>query len=92
MITVEKLIEILQGYPKGFEVIFNDNRGVVHIINCNDDKVLLSPTKPIGYCTKCGSYCYEETNQGLEDYIGFCPSCDENLFEFEIDPLGEKEE
>lgn len=39
----------------------------------------------IGICSKCGCAVYKEIDKNLkEDYLGYCPNCDENLLSVEI--------
>lgn len=84
MLTVKDLKEFLEDYPEDMRVISESGKDFVHIINNQNSDLLLSTSKPIGNCKKCGDYAYDEIHQGLEDYNGYCPTCDENLFGFEI--------
>lgn len=87
MTTVEKLIELLSKYPKDFIITDEQNQPFIHIVNRQDDVITLSTKKPIGNCNKCGDYAYKED---VLDYFGVCPSCDENLYDFEISELSNK--
>jgi len=84
MANVKKMIELLQVYPMDMEVTNEQNLPFIHIVNRQGDSVTLSTKKPIGHCCKCGDYAYEEP---VLDYTGVCPSCDENLYDFEITEL-----
>jgi hypothetical protein len=80
MTTIKKLIELLSKYPQDFEILDEQNRQFIHIINTNDT-VRLSTEKPIGICNRSGGYVYPSI---VDDYTGFCPELDEDLFEFEF--------
>ena len=84
MITVEELIHKLSIYPKYFRIKTEQNMDFVHIVNTNDNEIILSTTKPIAYCNRTGSYIYPSL---VEGYYGFCPELDEDVFEIETDPL-----
>jgi len=84
MANVKKMIELLQAYPDTMEVTDEQNLPFIHIVNRQGDSVTLSTKKPMGHCCKCGDYAYEER---VLDYTGVCPSCDENLYDFEITSL-----
>jgi predicted Zn-ribbon and HTH transcriptional regulator len=84
--TVGKLIKLLSEYPKDMIITNQANQPFIHIINRQGEALTLSTEKPIGYCRKCGDYAYEELNREL-DYPGQCPTCDENLYNFEINSL-----
>ena len=79
----KKLIEILSGYPAKFDIKNQFGEDIIHIVN-RDDEIILSSTKPIGICPRCGDYTYPSMNP---EYRGFCPSCDEDFYAFEITPL-----
>lgn len=81
MSTVAKLIELLQSYPQDFEVVDEQNREFVHIINTNNNQLRLSSEKPIGICNRSGGYVYPSI---VEGYVGFSPDLDEDLVEFEF--------
>jgi hypothetical protein len=82
--TVKELIEKLKGYPQDAEVKLVDNSDVNYAVDFIDT-VVLCEDAPIGTCVKCGSACFEEKDGKLsKDYKGFCPTCDENLYSFEI--------
>jgi len=78
MLTKQKLIELLSIYPNDMEIVDEQNRPFIHIVNT--DKIILSTQKPIGTCNRTGGYVYPSL---VEDYAGFCPTLDEDLFEFE---------
>jgi len=85
--SVEELIELLKVYPKNMIVTNEENQSFIHIVNRQHNCVTLATTKPIGYCNKCGDYAYQTT---VSDYTGVCPTCDENLYQFEITKLDVK--
>lgn len=78
---VKKFKELINEYQEDMNITMSDNRDIIHIVNIGDT-LILSVTKPIGYCNKCGEYVYPE--EISVDYVGFCPTCDENLYDFEI--------
>ena len=82
MITKKELIEAIKHSPDDAIITVLGQGEIVHIMQ--DGNILLSAQKPIGLCLQCGEYVYAETNQGLEQYPAFCPSCDENKFSFEF--------
>ncbi len=81
MTTVKQLIELLSKYPQDFEVIDEQNRPFIHIINTDDDRLRLSATKPIGICKRSGGYVYPSV---VEGYEGFSPELDEDLYGIEF--------
>jgi len=82
--TVKTLIELLQNYPSTMEVTNEQNLSFIHIVNRQGNNVTLSTKQPIGHCHSCSDYVYKED---VLDYVGVCPTCDENLYSFEITPL-----
>jgi len=82
--TVGKLIELLSAYPNTMLITNEQNLPFIHMVNRQEDVITLSTKQPIGHCRKCGDYAYEED---VLDYTGVCPTCDENLYDFEIEPL-----
>lgn len=82
--TVGKLIELLSVYPKDMPITDEQNQSFVHIVNTNDDTVILSTEKPIGICNRSGSYVYPSKVDG---YSGYCPELDEDLYMFEYSPI-----
>ena len=82
MLTAKRLREALQHCPDDMEVVTNTGEAIVHMGN-TDTRYVLSTEKPLGYCNKCGSRAFPE--HVVPDYVGYCPECDENLYEFEID-------
>lgn len=80
MYTIAKLIELLSKYPQHFEVIDEQNRPFIHIIN-GDDTLRLSAVQPIGLCNRSGGYVYPSI---VEGYTGFSPELNEDLIEFEF--------
>ena len=93
MITVGKLIELLSVYSKDSRVTDESNKDIIHIVNLNDaDHVLLSSTKPIGICNRCGNYVYPCQSDSEHNYSGYCPSHDEDLFAHEMGPLDEEDD
>lgn len=81
MCTIAKLIELLSKYPQHFEVMDEQNRPFIHIIN-GDDTLRLSTVQPIGICNRSGGYVYPSI---VEGYVGFSPELDEDLMSFEFD-------
>jgi hypothetical protein len=89
MATVKEMIELLKVYPETMEVTNEQNLPFIHVVNRQGESVTLSTKQPIGHCCKCGDYAYKED---VLDYTGVCPSCDENLYDFEITSLQPTEE
>lgn len=85
--TVGKLIELLSKYPKDMPITNEQNQDFIHIVNTSDNSVILSTTKPIGYCNRTGSYVYPSVVKG---YSGYCPELDEDLYKNEWTPLPKK--
>ena len=81
MTTVKQLVELLSKYPQDFEVIDEQNRPFVHIINTDDNRLRISAEKPIGICNRSGGYVYPSIVKG---YVGFSPELDEDLYEIEF--------
>ena len=77
MSTVKKIIELLSNYPQDFELLDEQNRPFIHIINTNGNTVRLSTEKPIGICERSGGYVYPSIVDG---YDGFSPELDEDLY------------
>jgi Zn finger protein HypA/HybF involved in hydrogenase expression len=82
MITKKQLLTTIANSSDDAVITVLGQGDIIHIVQ--DEGILLSSEKPIGICNKCGSYVYPETNQGLEQYKGFCPKCDENMYELEF--------
>lgn len=80
MSTVAELIKLLSKYPQNFEVLDEQNRPFIHIIN-DEDIIRVSTAQPIGICNRSGGYVYPSIVKG---YIGFSPEIDEDLLEFEF--------
>jgi hypothetical protein len=76
MLTVGKLIEMLEMYPKDLRITNEQNCDLIHIVN-SSDSVILSTNKPIGICSRTGGYVYPSVVDG---YDGFCPELDEDLY------------
>lgn len=87
--TVGKLIELLSAYPKDFPITNEKNEPFIHIVNDTHDSVILSTTKPIAYCNRTGEYIYPTNTEG---YFGYCKSLDEDVYEFETEPLNKTNE
>lgn len=50
-----------------------------------NDFIISEEKEVIGKCSRCNSDVVKETDEELKkDYSGYCPECDENLYEFEI--------
>lgn len=80
---IEELIKKLQVYPKDMQIVDSTGKNFVHIVNNQNNVVILSVEKPQGECNNCGDYVYTETNKYI-DYPYICPTCNENKYEFEI--------
>lgn len=87
-LTAGKLIEMLSVYPNDMLVTNQENLPFIHIVNRSNNCITLSTEKPIGFCIKCGDYAYQELRRDV-DYPGQCPTCDENLYSFEIENFKE---
>lgn len=83
MSTIKKLIELLSMYPQDWEVVDEQNRPFIHIINAGveTDNLRLSTVLPIGLCNRTDSYVYPSI---VEGYVAFCPELDEDLYESEF--------
>ena len=81
--TVGALINILDTYPKDMRITDEQNFEFIHTHNDNE-RIILSTTKPIGTCNRTGDYVYPSM---VEGYSAFSPSVDEDLFDFEWTPL-----
>lgn len=82
--SVGELISLLKEYPKDMIITDEENRNFIHIVNRQGNCITLSTQKPIGHCPHCGDYVYKTI---VEDYTGVCPTCDENMYGFEITEL-----
>jgi hypothetical protein len=83
MTTIGNLIEMLSMYPKDAVVQTEQNEQFIHIVNIGDT-VLLSTTKPIGFCNRSGEYVYPTQ---VEGYKAFSPMLDEDLYSFEFETM-----
>ena len=81
MLTKKELIETLKMYDDNAIITDEQNRPFVHLINTLDGGLIMSTTKPIGVCNRTGSYVYPSL---LNDYAGFCPELDEDLYIYEF--------
>jgi len=79
MLTKQKLIELLSNYPDDMEIVDEQNRPIIHIVNT--DKIIISTQSPIGICYRSGGNVYPSL---VEGYVGFSPALDEDLYEFEF--------
>ena len=86
MTTVGKLIELLKKYPEDMWISNEQNQPFIHIVN-DEVRVILSTTKPIGYCNRSGDYVYPSI---VEGYTAFSPTLDEDLLTMEFTQLEEK--
>lgn len=84
MITNKQLVEFLKEYPENAEVKWNTGQEIKNIACQQDGTIILSDHRAIAYCLKCGSNIYKEKE--IPDYLGYCPTCDENKYEFETEP------
>lgn len=83
MTNVGKLIELLSAYPKDMIITDEQNQEFVHIVNMGES-LILSTSRPIGYCNRSGEYVYPSMVKG---YRAFSPSLDEDLYAFEFEPF-----
>lgn len=81
--TIKELKEKLSIYNENMIITDQHNQNFIHIVNRQGNTITLSTEYPQGYCGKCGDYVYKETHKDI-DYPYICPTCDENMFEFEI--------
>ena len=81
--NIKELKEMLNKYPDNMTVTNEQNNDFIHIVN-NEDGVILSTNKPIGYCNRTGEYVYPTTVKG---YSAFCPKLDEDLYKCEWTPF-----
>ena len=95
MLTVKELKRFLNNCPDDMVVQTEQNDEIVHMVNMNDNTLILSKNKPIGYCKRSGYYVYPTDNQGCEEcgnsYVAFSPALDEDLFSFEFHMFTEDE-
>jgi hypothetical protein len=54
------------------------------MVNGSEESVILSTTKPIGYCNRSGEYVYPSV---VEGYSAYSPELDEDLYDIEWTPL-----
>ena len=83
IMTTGQLIELLNAYPKDFVITNEQNQPFIHMTNGRDN-VILSTTKPIGYCNRSGEYVYPSV---VEGYSAYSPELDEDLYDMEWTPL-----
>lgn len=83
-LTVKDLKEYLNMCPDDMIIQNQFGQDIVHYVNSvtedNKNLLVLSTRKPIGECDKCGNKVYDSD---LKDYEAICPTCDENLYQFE---------
>ena len=84
-LTIGRLKEFLNEYPDNLEVTTEQGQPIVHIVNMGR-RLIISPTKPIGYCNRTGKYVYPSL---VEGYVGYSPELDEDLENWEFSPLPE---
>lgn len=84
MCTVGKLIALLSIYPETMEVVDEQNNPFIHVMNTSNNTVRLSTTQPIGICNRSGGYVYPSK---VNNYDGYSPDIDEDLYDFEYKPL-----
>jgi len=82
-LTVKDLREAInqKGLKEDAVVTDEQLRDIVHITHDTQGNIRLSTTRPIGRCNRCGEYVYPSI---VEDYAGYCPELDEDLYEFEF--------
>ena len=86
--TVSKLIELLQTYNSDMLVTNEQREPFIHIVNLVDNTVILSTKKHIAICNRTGGYVYPTTTEG---YYGYAVDLDEDVYEFETEPLVQEE-
>ena len=59
------------------------------MVNGSEESVILSTTKPIGYCNRSGEYVYPSV---VEGYSAYSPELDEDLYDMEWTLLESKNE
>ena len=84
-LTVKQLKKFLRGYRDDavIETPYHDD--FVHIVSTEEGNMVMSTTKPIGKCNRCGSTVYETLIlEECDGYVGYCPAHDEDLVEREF--------
>jgi len=89
MLTKKELLKILEMYNDDAVITNEQNQNFIHAVSTYDGNMILSTTKPIGYCNRTDGYVYPTVVSG---YAGFCPTTDEDLYEFEFTPLNSENE
>ena len=82
-LTVGKLKEVIKSMRDDAIVSTEQNQDIINIVAC--DTLILSTTKPIGYCNRSGSNVFPSV---VEGYSAFCPELDEDLYDMEWSKLG----
>ena len=77
-LTIGKLKEIIKSMRDDAIVSTEQNQDIVNMVAC--DTLILSTTKPLGYCNRTGSNVYPSV---VEGYSAFCPELDEDLYDME---------
>lgn len=77
-LTVGKLKEVIKSMRDDAIVSTEQNQDIINIVAC--DTLILSTTKPIGYCNRSGSNVFPSV---VEGYSAFCPKLDEDLYDME---------
>lgn len=84
-LTIKQLREYFNSCPDDMIIQNQFGDDIVHYVNSvTEDKqnlLVLSSQLPIGDCNICGNRAY---NSDIEDYQAICPTCQINLYEFEI--------
>ena len=88
MLTVKFLKEYLAICPDDMIIQNQKGEDIIHLCNISNpnaehEVLIISSEHPLGFCTKCEDRCYPENE--LKDYYSYCPTCDENLYEFEVE-------
>lgn len=86
MLMKSMLIEFLSHTPE-LEVRLSTGEEIKHM-SVSNGVIILGTSSPIAFCNKCGENAFKEMS---DDYVGYCPNCDENLYEFEMDREGRSE-
>lgn len=90
-LTVKELKRFLQNCPDDMEIMTEQGEQFIHTVNMNDNTLVLSKHKPIGFCNRTGCYVYPTESNSEHDYKAYSPALDEDLFEFEFHRFTEDE-
>lgn len=82
--TIKQLVDMLKIYNQDMEINNEQNEPFVHMVSMKNGSTILSTKKPKAICIRTGGYVYPTTTQ---DYFGYSPELDEDVYEFETEPL-----